>query len=152
MTTVKHPHSKSTAAKIRRLILRGMPNKDIADKLACPYGYVATIRSKMNTQSQSGIASLPTVTAPPGDMSEMVYQISRGRGRPPGTPNRPKEIAPHPAMNAFIPESLVRFAEETMRGKVEEEKVVTKYRVQQWMAVAVVCVLLAALVVYESAK
>ena len=146
MTTVKHPHSKSTAAKIRRLILRGMPNKDIADKLACPYGYVATIRSKMNTKSQSGIASLPTVTAPPGDMSEMVYQISRGRGRP------RKEIAPHPAMNAFIPESLVRFAEETLRGKVEEEKVVTKYRVQQWMAVAVVCVLLAALVVYESAK
>ena len=147
MTTVKHPHSKSTAAKIRRLILRGMPNKDIADKLACPYGYVATIRSKMNTKSQSGIASLPTVTAPPGDMSEMVYQISRGRGRP-----RKVVVAPHPAMNAFIPESLVRFAEETMRGKVEEEKVVTKYRVQQWMAVAVVCVLLAALVVYESAK
>ena len=79
MPEVKNPHSKSTAAKIRRLILRGMTNKDIADKLACPYGYVATIRSKMKMKSQSGIASLPTVTASPGDESELMYQISRGR-------------------------------------------------------------------------
>jgi uncharacterized membrane protein len=55
-----------------------MSNKDIVDKLACSAGYVSTIRSKMKTKSQ-GIASLPTVTAPPGDESEMMYQISRGR-------------------------------------------------------------------------
>lgn len=148
MATVKHPHSKSTAAKIRRLILRGMANKDIADKLACPYGYVATIRSKMNTQSQSGIASLPTVTAPPGDMSEMVYQISRGRGRPPGTPNRPKEIAPHPAMNAFIPEHELAEA----MGKMEDDRVERKHLKQSFMAIVAMAVLLAAVLAYTFAK
>lgn len=142
MTTVKHPHSKSTAAKIRRLILRGMPNKDIADKLACPYGYVATIRSKMKTQSQSGIASLPTVTAPPGDMSEMVYQVSRGRGRP------RKEIAPHPAMNAFIPEHELAEA----MGKMEDDRVERKHLKQSFMAIVAMAVLLAAVLAYTFAK
>lgn len=142
MTTVKHPHSKSTAAKIRRLILRGMANKDIADKLACPYGYVATIRSKMNTKSQSGIASLPTVTAPPGDMSEMVYQISRGRGRP------RKEIAPHPAMNAFIPEHELAEA----MSKMEDARVERKHLKQSFMAIVAMAVLLAAVLAYTFAK
>ena len=142
MTTVKHPHSKSTAAKIRRLILRGMANKDIADKLACPYGYVATIRSKMNTQSQSGIASLPTVTAPPGDMSEMVYQISRGRGRP------RKEIAPHPAMNAFIPDHELAEA----MGKMEDDRVERKHLKQSFMAIVAMALLLAAVLAYTFTK
>ena len=141
MTTVKHPHSKSTAAKIRRLILRGMPNKDIADKLACPYGYVATIRSKMKTQSQSGIASLPTVTAPPGDMSEMVYQISRGRGRP-------RKDNPHPAMNAFIPEHELAEA----MGKMEDDRVERKHLKQSFMAIVAMAVLLAAVLAYTFAK
>jgi hypothetical protein len=135
MTTVKHPHSKSTAAKIRRLILRGMANKDIADKLACPYGYVATIRSKMNTQSQSGIASLPTVTAPPGDMSEMVYQISRGRGRP--RKNLP----------SFIPEHELAEA----MSKVEDDRVERKHLKQSFMAVVAMAVLLAAVLAYTFA-
>ena len=142
MTTVKHPHSKSTAAKIRRLILRGMANKDIADKLACPYGYVATIRSKMKTQSQSGIASLPTVTAPPGDMSEMVYQVSRGRGRP------RKEIAPHPAMNSFIPDHELAEA----MGKMEDDRVERKHLKQSFMAIVAMAVLLAAVLAYTFAK
>ena len=142
MTTVKHPHSKSTAAKIRRLILRGMANKDIADKLACPYGYVATIRSKMKTQSQSGIASLPTVTAPPGDMSEMMYQVSRGRGRP------RKEIAPHPAMNAFIPEHELAEA----MSKMEDDRVERKHLKQSFMAIVAMALLLAAVLAYTFAK
>ena len=78
MPVVINPHYRSTAAKIRRLILKGMSNKDIVDKLACSAGYVSTIRSKMKTKLQ-GIASLPTVTAPPGDESELLYKISRGR-------------------------------------------------------------------------
>ena len=142
MTTVKHPHSKSTAAKIRRLILRGMANKDIADKLTCPYGYVSTIRSKMKTKSQSGIASLPTVTAPPGDMSEMVYQISRGRGRP------RKEIAPHPAMNAFIPEHELAEA----MSKMEDDRVERKHLKQSFMAIVAMALLLAAVLAYTFAK
>lgn len=141
MTTVKHPHSKSTAAKIRRLILRGMANKDIADKLACPYGYVATIRSKMKTQSQSGIASLPTVTAPPGDMSEMVYQISRGRGRP-------RKDNPHPAMNAFIPEHELAEA----MGKMEDDRVERKHLKQSFVAIVAMALLLAAVLAYTFAK
>lgn len=142
MTTVKHPHSKSTAAKIRRLILRGMPNKDIVDKLACSYGYVSTIRSKMNTKSQSGIASLPTVTAPPGDMSEMVYQISRGRGRP------RKEIAPHPAMNAFIPDHELAEA----MSKMEDDRVERKHLKQSFMAIVAMALLLAAVLAYTFTK
>ena len=139
MTKVKHPHAKSNAAKIRKLILQGeLSNKVIADKVSCPVSYVYAVR--MNMKKKVGIASLPSVT-------DVESQGKRGPGRP-----RKVVVAPHPAMNAFIPESLVRFAEETMRGKVEEERVVTKYRAQQWLAVAVVCVLLAALVVYEAAK
>lgn len=141
MTTVKHPHSKSTAAKIRRLILRGMANKDIADKLACPYGYVSTIRSKMKTQSQSGIASLPTVTAPPGDMSEMMYQISRGRGRP-------RKDAPHPAMNSFIPDHELAEA----LSKVEDGMIERKHLKQSFFAIVAMALLLAAVLTYTLAK
>jgi hypothetical protein len=139
MTTVKHPHSKSTAAKIRRLILRGMTNKDIVDKLTCSYGYVSTIRSKMKTQSQ-GIASLPTVTAPPGDMSEMVYQISRGRGRP-------RKNLPHPAMNSFISDHELAEA----MSKVEDDRVERKHLKQSFMAVVAMAVLLAAVLAYTFA-
>lgn len=149
MTKVKHPHAKSNAAKIRKLILQGeLSNKVIADKVQCPISYVYAVR--MNMKKKVGIASLPSVTdvAPPS--ADFMFAMSQGK-RGPGRP-RKVVVAPHPAMNAFIPESLVRFAEETMRGKVEEERVVTKYRAQQWLAVAVVCVLLAALVVYETAK
>lgn len=141
MTTVKHPHSKSMAARIRRLILRGMPNKDIADKLACPYGYVATIRSKMKTQSQSGIASLPTVTAPPGDMSEMVYQVSRGRGRP-------RKDNPHPAMNSFIPDHELAEA----MGKMEDDRVERKHLKQSFVAIVAMALLLAAVLAYTFTK
>jgi len=138
MTTVKHPHSKSTAAKIRRLILRGMANKDIADKLACPYGYVSTIRSKMKRQSQSGIASLPTVTAPPGDMSEMVYQISRGRGRP--------RKNPYPA--TFLPEHELAEA----LSKVEDGMIERRHLKQSFLAVAAMVLLLTAALAYTFAK
>ena len=129
MTPVKHPHSKSTAAKIRRLILRGMVNKDIADKLACSYGYVSTIRSKMKTQS--------TVTAPPGDMSEMVYQISRGRGRPPKNP--------YPA--TFLPDHELAEA----MSKVEDGMIERKHLKQSFMAVVAMAVLLASVLAYTFA-
>ena len=141
MTTVKHPHSKSTAAKIRRLILRGMTNKDIVDKLTCSYGYVSTIRSKMKTQSQSGIASLPTVTAPPGDTSEMVYQISRGRGRP-------RKNLPHPAMNSFIPEQELADA----LSKVEDGMIERRHLKQSFFAIAAMTLLLVAALAYTFAK
>jgi len=138
MTTVKHPHSKSTAAKIRRLILRGMTNKDIVGKLTCSYGYVSTIRSKMKTQSQSGIASLPTVTAPPGDTSEMVYQISRGRGRP--------RKNPYPA--TFLPEHELAEA----LSKVEDGMIERKHLKQSFFAIVAMAVLLAAVLAYTFAK
>jgi hypothetical protein len=51
-------------------------------------------------------------------------------------------------MNSYIPYPEAAHA----ASEVEDEKVVTKYRAQQWMVVAVVCVLLAALVVYALAK
>jgi hypothetical protein len=114
MTTVKHPHSKSTAAKIRRLILRGMTNKDIVDKLTCSYGYVSTIRSKM------------------------VYQISRGRGRPPKNP--------YPA--TFLPEHELAEA----MSKVEDDRVERKHLKQSFMAVVAMAVLLTAVLAYTFAK
>ena len=93
-------------------------------------------------KSQSGIASLPTVTAPPGDMSEMVYQISRGRGRP------RKEIAPHPAMNAFIPDHELAEA----MGKMEDDRVERKHLKQSFMAIVAMALLLAAVLAYTFTK
>jgi hypothetical protein len=95
----------------------------------------------MNTQSQSGIASLPTVTAPPGDMSEMVYQISRGRGRP-------RKDNPHPAMNAFIPEHELAEA----MSKMEDDRVERKHLKQSFMAIVAMAALLAAVLAYTFAK
>jgi hypothetical protein len=146
MTTVKHPHSKSTAAKIRRLILRGMTNKDIVDKLTCSYGYVSTIRSKMKTQS--------TVTAPPGDMSEMVYQISRGRGRP----RKDALVTAHRTAVAngvgkmqhiatFLPDHELAEA----MSKVEDDRVERKHLKQSFMAVVAMAVLLASVLAYTFA-
>jgi hypothetical protein len=54
----------------------------------------------------------------------------------------------HPAMNSYIPYPEAAHA----ASEVEDTALVTKHRTQQWMTVAVVCVLLAALIVYASVK
>jgi hypothetical protein len=130
-----------------------MTNKDIVDKLTCSYGYVSTIRSKMKTQSQ-GIASLPTVTAPPGDMSEMVYQISRGRGRP----RKDALVTAHRTAVAngvgkmqhiatFLPDHELAEA----MSKVEDDRVERKHLKQSFMAVVAMAVLLTAVLAYTFA-
>jgi hypothetical protein len=130
-----------------------MTNKDIVDKLTCSYGYVSTIRSKMKTQSQ-GIASLPTVTAPPGDMSEMVYQISRGRGRP----RKDALVTAHRTAVAngvgkmqhiatFLPDHELAEA----MSKVEDDRVERKHLKQSFMAVVAMAVLLASVLAYTFA-
>lgn len=145
MTTVKHPHAKSNAAKIRKLILQGeLSNKVIADKVSCPVSYVYAVR--MNMKKKVGIASLPSVTdvAPPS--ADFMFAMSQGK-RGPGRP-RKVIVAPHPAMNAFIPEHELAEA----MGKMEDDRVERKHLKQSFMAIVAMALLLAALVVYEAAK
>jgi len=53
-----------------------------------------------------------------------------------------------PAMNSFIPDYELAEA----MSKVEQEAFERKRLKQQWMTIAVACVLLAALIVYASVK
>lgn len=131
MTTVKHPHAKSNAAKIRKLILQGeLSNKVIADKVSCPVSYVYAVR--MNMKKKVGIASLPSVT-------DVAPQGKRGLGRP-----RKVIVAPHPAMNAFIPEHELAEA----MGKMEDDRVERKHLKRSFMAIVAMALLLAAVLAY----
>ena len=145
MTTVKHPHAKSNAAKIRKLILQGeLSNKVIADKVSCPVSYVYAVR--MNMKKKVGIASLPSVTdvAPPS--ADFMFAMSQGK-RGPGRP-RKVIVAPHPAMNAFIPEHELAEA----MGKMEDDRVERKHLKQSFMAIVAMALLLAAVLAYTFTK
>ena len=145
MTKVKHPHAKSNAAKIRKLILQGeLSNKVIADKVSCPVSYVCAVR--MNMKKKVGIASLPSVTdvAPPS--ADFMFAMSQGK-RGPGRP-RKVVVAPHPAMNAFIPEHELAEA----MGKMEDDRVERKHLKQSFMAIVAMALLLAAVLAYTFTK
>ena len=145
MTTVKHPHAKSNAAKIRKLILQGeLSNKVIADKVSCPVSYVYAVR--MNMKKKVGIANLPSVTdvAPPS--ADFMFAMSQGK-RGPGRP-RKVIVAPHPAMNAFIPEHELAEA----MGKMEDDRVERKHLKQSFMAIVAMALLLAAVLAYTFTK
>jgi hypothetical protein len=145
MTTVKHPHAKSNAAKIRKLILQGeLSNKVIADKVSCPVSYVCAVR--MNMKKKVGIASLPSVTdvAPPS--ADFMFAMSQGK-RGPGRP-RKVIVAPHPAMNAFIPEHELAEA----MSKMEDARVERKHLKQSFMAIVAMALLLAAVLAYTFTK
>lgn len=144
MTTVKHPHAKSNAAKIRKLILQGvLSNKVIADKVSCPVSYVYAVRMKMK---KVGIASLPSVTdvAPPS--ADFMFAMSQGK-RGPGRP-RKVVVAPHPTMNVFIPEQELAEA----MGKMEDARVERKHLKQSFMAIVAMALLLAAVLAYTFTK
>ena len=147
MNTVKHPHAKSNAAKIRKLILQGeLSNKVIADKVSCPVSYVYAVR--MNMKKKVGIASLPSVTdvAPPS--ADFMFAMSQGK-RGPGRPRKnPVIVAPHPAMNAFIPEQELAEA----MGKMEDDRVERKHLKQSFMAIVAMALLLAAVLAYTFTK
>ena len=145
MTKVKHPHAKSNAAKIRKLILQGeLSNKVIADKVSCPVSYVYAVR--MNMKRKVGIASLPSVTdvAPPS--ADFMFAMSQGK-RGPGRP-RKVVVAPHPAMNAFIPEHELAEA----MGKMEDDRVERKHLKQSFFAIVVMALLLASALAYTFTK
>ena len=145
MTKVKHPHAKSNAAKIRKLILQGeLSNKVIADKVSCPVSYVYAVR--MNMKKKVGIASLPSVTdvAPPS--ADFMFAMSQGK-RGPGRP-RKVVVAPHPAMNAFIPEHELAEA----MGKMEDDRVERKHLKQSFFAIVVMALLLASALAYTFTK
>jgi hypothetical protein len=147
MNTVKHPHAKSNAAKIRKLILQGeLSNKVIADKVSCPVSYVYAVR--MNMKKKVGIASLPSVTdvAPPS--ADFMFAMSQGK-RGPGRPRKnPVIVAPHPAMNAFIPEQELAEA----MGKMEDARVERKHLKQSFMAIVAMALLLTAVLAYTFTK
>jgi hypothetical protein len=135
MTTVKHPHAKSNAAKIRKLILQGeLSNKVIADKVSCPVSYVYAVRMKM--KKKVGIASLFSVT-------DVAPQGKRKPGRP-----RKVVVVPHPAMNAFIPEQELAEA----MNKMEDARVERKHLKQSFFAIAAMTLLLAAVLAYTFTK
>jgi len=143
MTKVKHPHAKSNAAKIRKLILQGeLSNKVIADKVSCPVSYVYAVR--MNMKKKVGIASLPSVTdvAPPS--ADFMFAMSQGK-RGPG---RPRKNPPHPAMNAFIPEQELAEA----LSKVEDGMIERRHLKQSFFAIAAMTLLLVAALAYTFAK
>ena len=140
MTTVKHPHAKSNAAKIRKLILQGeLSNKVIADKVSCPVSYVYAVR--MNMKKKVGIASLPSVTdvAPPS--ADFMFAMPQGK-RGPGRPRK----NPYPA--TFIPEQELAEA----MGKMEDARVERKHLKQSFMAIVAMALLLAAVLVYTFTK
>ena len=145
MTTVKHPHAKSNAAKIRKLILQGeLSNKVIADKVSCPVSYVYAVR--MNMKKKVGIASLPSVTDVATPSADFMFAMSQGK-RGPGRP-RKVVVAPHPAMNAFIPEHELAEA----MGKMEDDRVERKHLKQSFMAIVAMALLLAAVLAYTFTK
>jgi|VirMetMinimDraft_7_1064189.scaffolds.fasta_scaffold64965_2 hypothetical protein len=145
MTTVKHPHAKSNAAKIRKLILQGeLSNKVIADKVSCPVSYVYAVR--MNMKKKVGIASLPSVTDVATPSADFMFAMSQGK-RGPGRP-RKVIVAPHPAMNAFIPEHELAEA----MGKMEDDRVERKHLKQSFMAIVAMALLLAAVLAYTFTK
>lgn len=145
MTTVKHPHAKSNAAKIRKLILQGeLSNKVIADKVSCPVSYVYAVR--MNMKKKVGIASLPSVTDVATPSADFMFAMSQGK-RGPGRP-RKVIVAPHPAMNAFIPEHELAEA----MGKMEDARVERKHLKQSFMAIVAMALLLAAVLAYTFTK
>ena len=145
MTKVKHPHAKSNAAKIRKLILQGeLSNKVIADKVSCPVSYVYAVR--MNMKKKVGIASLPSVTDVATPSADFMFAMSQGK-RGPGRP-RKVVVAPHPAMNAFIPEHELAEA----MGKMEDDRVERKHLKQSFMAIVAMALLLAAVLAYTFTK
>jgi hypothetical protein len=140
MTTVKHPHSKSNAAKIRKLILQGeLSNKVIADKVHCPIAYVYAVR--MNMKKKVGIANLPSVTdvAPPSaDFMFAMSQGKRGPGRPPKNP--------YPT--TYLPEQELAAA----LSKVQDGIVERKHLKQSFFAIVAMALLLAAVLAYTFTK
>ena len=130
MTTVKHPHAKSNAAKIRKLILQGeLSNRVIADKVLCPITYVYAVR--MNMKKTVGIAGLPSVT-------DVAPQGTRGPGRPPKNP--------YPA--TFLPDHELADA----LSKVQDGIVERKHLKQSFMAIVAMAVLLASVLAYTFTK
>jgi hypothetical protein len=145
MTSPRPYHRTSKASRVRKLFLTTtLTPKEIAEKVHTELSYVYSIRSLMPkpkppafippaTMPVLGIAGLPqadTVTV--SSLSDTSTVTSRL----------------HPAMNSYIPYPEAAHA----ASEVEDTVLVAKHRKQQWMTVAVVCVLLAALIVYASVK
>ena len=130
MTTVKHPHSKSNAAKIRKLILQGeLSNKVIADKVQCPISYVYAVR--MNMKKTVGIDGLPSVT-------DVESQGKRGPGR--------HRYNPYPTTS--LPEHELAEA----MSKVQDGIVERKHLKQSFFAIVVMALLLVSALAYTFAK
>jgi len=140
MTTVKHPHSKSNAAKIRKLILQGeLSNKVIADKVHCPIAYVYSVR--MNMKKKGGIAGLPSVTDATPPSADFMFAMSQGK-RGPGRPRK----NPYPA--TFLPEHELAEA----LSKVEDGMIERKHLKQSFFAIVAMALLLASVLAYTFTK
>ena len=93
-----------------------------------------------------GIASLPSVTDVATPSADFMFAMSQGK-RGPGRP-RKVIVAPHPAMNAFIPEHELAEA----MGKMEDDRVERKHLKQSFMAIVAMALLLAAVLAYTFTK
>jgi hypothetical protein len=85
-TTVKPRMNK--AAKIRRLLRKGLTTKEISVEVGCTYNYVCVIRAEMKPKkavppAELGLASLAPKARPTAEerrvAAYMAYNISQGR-------------------------------------------------------------------------
>ena len=138
MTSPRPYHRSSKASRVRKLFLTTtLTPKEIAERVHTDLSYVYSIRSLMPKPKPS--AFIPPATMPVLGIAGLPQADTVTVSSLSGT---------HPAMNSYIPYPEAAHA----ASEVEDTALVTKHRTQQWMTVAVVCVLLAALVVYASAK
>jgi len=138
MTSPRPYHRTSKASRVRKLFLTTtLTPREIAERVHTDLSYVYSIRSLMPKPKPP--AFIPPATMPVLGIAGLPQADTVTVSSLSGT---------RPAMNSFIPDYELAEA----MSKVEQEAFERKRLKQQWMMVAVVCVFLAALVVYASAK